>query len=159
LLQFSQRLAVKPQVVVLNKMDLPDAQAWWPLVQEAMQERDVEAHAISAVSRQGVQALMRRTFALLQALPAADRRPEKPAVFRPAEGEDGFAIEHEEDGWRVRGVRVERVAAMTPFVLPEAAARFQRQLRAMGVVEALEEAGVRPGDMVRIGEHELEWQE
>ena len=47
---------------------------------------------------------------------------------------------------------------MTPFVLPEAVARFQRQLRAMGVVDELEEAGVRPGDLVRIGERELEWQ-
>jgi GTP-binding protein len=54
---------------------------------------------------------------------------------------------------------VERIAAMTPFVLPEAAARFQRQLRAMGIEAALEEAGVRPGDLVRIGEQELEWNE
>jgi GTP-binding protein len=58
----------------------------------------------------------------------------------------------------VHGVRVERVAAMTPFALPEAVARFQRQLRAMGVVEALEQAGVQSGDTVRIGEEELEWQ-
>ena len=83
---------------------------------------------------------------------------EEMAVFRPAEQEEAFVVEQEEDGWRVRGVRIERVAAMTPFVLPEAVARFQRQLRAMGVVEALEDAGVQPGDSVRIGEHELEWQ-
>jgi GTP-binding protein len=81
------------------------------------------------------------------------------AVFRPGEREDTFTIEQEEDGWRVRGVRVERVAAMTPFVLPEAAARFQRQLRAMGVVDALREAGVQTGDTVYIGERELEWNE
>jgi GTP-binding protein len=47
---------------------------------------------------------------------------------------------------------------MTPFGLPEAAARFQRQLRALGVVEALEKAGAQHGDTVRIGEQELEWQ-
>jgi GTP-binding protein len=155
--QFSERLAAKPQIVVLNKMDLPDAQAWWPLVQEAMQGRGIEAYAISAVSTQGVQELMRRTFALLQTLPATEVLPEAPAVFRPAEREEDFAVEREEDGWRVRGTRVERVAAMTPFALSEAVARFQRQLRAMGVVEALEEAGVQPGDSVRIGERELEW--
>ncbi len=158
LAQFSQRLAEKPQIAVLNKMDLPDAQAWWPLVQEAMQQEEVEAHAISAVSGQGVQALMRRTFELLQSLPAAELAPEGPAVFRPAEREDAFTVEREADGWRVRGIRVERVAAMTPFVVPEAAARFQRQLRAMGVEQALAEAGVQPGDMVRIGDRELEWQ-
>jgi len=156
--QFSARLAEKLQVVVLNKMDLPDAQAWWPLVQQAMEERGIEAHAISAVTGQGVQSLMRRALELLHSLPAVDLAPEAPAVFRPAEREDAFAVEREGDAWRVRGVRVERVAAMTPFVLPEAAARFQRQLRAMGVDQALIEAGVQPGDMVRIGDEELEWQ-
>jgi GTP-binding protein len=101
---------------------------------------------------------MRRTFEILCGLPAVDLAPEAPAVFRPAEREEAFEIEAEAGGWRVRGVRVERVAAMTPFGLPEAAARFQRQLRAMGVVEALNEAGVQPGDTVLIGEQELEWQ-
>jgi GTP-binding protein len=159
LAEFSPALAAKPQIVVLNKMDLPDAQAWWPLVQEAMAERGLEAHAISAVTGEGVPALMRRTFQLLQTLPKAEPAPLQPAVFRPAETEDAFVIEREGDGWRVRGTRVERIAAMTPFVLPEAAARFQRQLRAMGIDRALEEAGVQPGDMVRIGERELEWQQ
>ncbi len=158
LAQFSQRLAAKPQLVVLNKMDLPDAQAWWPLVEEEMGERNVEVHAISAVSKEGVRPLMQRTSALLQALPPPEPEPDEIAVFRPAEHEDAFTVEEMEDGWRVRGVRVERVAAMTPFVLPEAVARFQRQLRAMGVVDVLEERGVEPGDLVRIGERELEWQ-
>jgi GTP-binding protein len=158
LAQFSERLASKPQIVVLNKLDLPDAQAWWPLVEESMREREVEAHAISAVSGQGVGALMQRAHALLETLPPPEPADEEIAVFRPAEPEDAFTIEQEEDGWRVRGVRVERVAAMTPFGLPEAVARFQRQLRAMGVVEALEGAGIQPGDTVRISEQELEWQ-
>jgi GTP-binding protein len=155
---FSEHLAARPQIVVLNKMDLPDAQAWWPLLQETMQERNVETYAISAASGQGVQALMRRTNELLRTLPPPELAAKTPAVFRPAEREDAFTIEREHDGWRVRGVRVERIAAMTPFVLPEAAARFQRQLRALGIEAALEEAGVQPGDTVRIGERELEWQ-
>jgi GTP-binding protein len=158
LAQFSERLAEKPQIVVLNKMDLPDAQAWWPLVEEAMQGQDIEAYAISAVSGQGVRALVQRVFEILPTLPAMELAPEVPAVFRPAEREDAFTVEREEDGWRVRGVRVERVAAMTPFVIPEAASRFQRQLRAMGVEQALVDAGVQPGDLVRIGDRELEWQ-
>ncbi len=158
LTHFSPQLAEKPQVVVLNKIDLPDAQAWWPLVQEAMIKRDVEAQAISAVTGQGVQALLRRAFELLRSLPPTELAPESPALFRPAERDDAFTIEWEADGWRVRGERVERVAVMTPFVLPEAAARFQRQLRAMGIEQALEEAGVQPGDLVRIGDRELEWQ-
>jgi GTP-binding protein len=158
LAQFSEYLAGRPQIVVLNKMDLPDAQAWWPLIEEAMAEREVEIHAISAVTREGVVPLMKRTFELLQNLPPSEPAQEVRAVFRPAETEDAFTIEREEDAWRVRGVRVERIAAMTPFTLPEAAARFQRQLKAIGVIEALAEAGVQEGDLVRVGEQELEWQ-
>lgn len=158
LAQFSERLAAKLQIAVLNKMDLPDAQEWWPVVRQAMRAQEVEAYAISAVSGQGVRVLMQRAHELLRTLPAVELAPEAPAVFRPAEQDDAFSIEREGDAWRVRGADVERVAAMTPFVLPEAAARFQRQLRAMGVVEALEEAGVQYGDTVRIGDEELEWQ-
>jgi len=157
--QFGGHLAGKTQIVVLNKMDLPDAQAWWPLVQEAMQERGLEAYAISAVTGQGVREVMGRAYELLQSLPPPAEAPLEPAILRPAESEAAFTIEREAGAWRVRGVRVERVAAMTPFMIPEAVARFQRQLRAMGVEAALEEAGVRPGDLVRIGERELEWQE
>jgi GTP-binding protein len=123
-----------------------------------MEERGTEAHAISAVSQEGVQALMQRTFALLRSLPPPEPVREEIRVFRPVEQDDAFTVERDGDGWRVHGAHVERVAAMTPFGLPEAVARFQRQLRAMGVVEALEEAGVLPGDTVHIGDRELEWQ-
>jgi GTPase len=159
LAQYSPRLAAKPQIVVLNKMDLPDAQAWWPLVREAMKERGIEVHAISAATQEGVQPLVQRVYQVLQTLPEEEPAPDRPAILRPAEHEDAFTIEREEDAWRVHGVRVERIAAMTPFVLPEAAARFQRQLRAMGIEDALREAGVEPGDLVRIANRELEWGE
>jgi GTP-binding protein len=159
LAQFSERLAAKPQIVVLNKMDLPDAQAWWPLVRETLEQRGIEVQAISAVSGQGVQELVRRAFERLQELPVAEPGPEGPALLRPAETDEAFTVEREGDGWRVRGVRVERIAAMTPFLIPEAVARFQRQLRALGVFDALREAGIQPGEMVRIGDRELEWQD
>ncbi len=159
LAQFSPKLAAKPQIAALNKMDLADTQAWWPLVKEELEEQGVEVHAISAVSQEGVRTLVRRTFELLQALPEPEPEPEEMAVFRPLEEDEmAFTIEPEAGGWRVRGERVERIAAMTPFVVPEAAARFQRQLRALGVEAALAEAGVEPGDTVYIGDRELEWQ-
>jgi GTP-binding protein len=104
-----------------------------------------------------VKELIGRIHVLLKELPDVEVLPEAPAVFRPAEQEEDFVVQREEDGWRVWGTRVERVAAMTPFVLPEAVARFQRQLRAMGIVDALQDSGVQPGDMVRIGDQELEW--
>jgi GTP-binding protein len=83
---------------------------------------------------------------------------EEPKVFRPTESEDAFEIVKEGDSFRVRGKRIERVAAMTDWTNDEAVARFQRIIKAMGIQDALQEAGVRLGDTVLIGNHELEWQ-
>ncbi len=82
---------------------------------------------------------------------------EEVKVFR-LEEEEPFSIAQEEDGWRVRGAKVERVVAMTNWEYDEAVIRFQRILEAMGISAALEEAGVEVGDTVRIGDIEFEWQ-
>ncbi len=59
--------------------------------------------------------------------------------------------------WRVHGRRIERAAAMTYWELDEAVERFQRILEVLGIYEAMKQAGVKQGDLVRIGEKELEW--
>jgi GTP-binding protein len=149
-------LAHKPQVVVLNKMDLPQAVEKWPGVQQAMQQRGLEALAISAVTGQGVKELLRRLAALLAELPPPEPPVEEVPVFS-LEEEQPFTIGKEGDTWLVRGRRVERLVAMTRWDYEEAAQRAQRIFAEMGLTAALEEAGVRDGDTVRIGDLEMIW--
>jgi len=59
----------------------------------------------------------------------------------------------------VSGKRIERAVAMTYWDYDQAVTRFQRILESMGITAALENAGVKPGDTVYIGEYELEWGE
>ena len=70
---------------------------------------------------------------------------------------DGFTMEREGDAHRVRGKRIERLAAQTNFEIEESAERFQRALGRMGIDGGLRKAGVQPGDVVRIGAIEFEW--
>jgi GTP-binding protein len=161
---FNPQLARKPQLVVLNKMDLPQAQALWPVVKEAMQARGQRAMSISAVTGQGVREMLRSVAEMLASLPSLphphefERGDAEVKVFRPAEEGKAFTITWEDGAWRVRGVKIERVVAMTNWDLDEAVQRFQRIAEAMGLKAALREAGVQPGDTVRIGKIELEWQ-
>ncbi len=156
---FGHDLAQKPQLVVLNKMDMPEVRARWPEVQAALEAQGYPAAmVISALAREGTRELLYRAAQMLAELPEEAPAWELP-VFRPGVDEETFTVEREEDGWRVRGVRVERMAAMTVWNLDEAVRRFQRTLERMGIVKALEEAGVQPGDTVRIGEAELVWEE
>ena len=72
---------------------------------------------------------------------------------------DGFSVEQLEDGvFRVRGKRIERIAAQTNFEVEESAERFQRDLARLGIDDELRRAGIVPGDLVRIGATELEWE-
>jgi GTP-binding protein len=154
---FDPQLARKPQVVVLNKMDLPQTQELWPRIRQELKKLELEAMSISAVTGQGVPTLLQRVVNLLDSLPREEPVVEEVKVFR-LEQEEPFSIAQEEDGWRVRGPEIERVVAMTNWEYDEAVMRFQRVLEAMGISAALEKAGVEVGDTERIGDVELEWQ-
>jgi GTP-binding protein len=156
---FGHDLEEKPQVVVLNKLDEPQVRERWPEVEATLKAQGHKPMAISALAREGTRELLYRAAQMLNKLPKESLERELP-VFRPEEDEDTFTIEQEaEDEWRVRGIRIERIAAMTVWNLDEAVYRFQQTLGHMGITEALEEAGVEPGDTVHIGDQELVWEE
>jgi GTP-binding protein len=114
--------------------------------------------AISAVTGEGVLELLRRVQAMLDALPAAEAAPEALIELAPAPDRKAFTIDEIEEGvWLVEGVEIEKVVKMTNWDYYEAGMRFQRVLNALGIRQALVEAGVEDGDSVRIGEIELVW--
>ena len=156
---FKPELADKPQIVAFNKMDLPAAQEAWPAVQAAMERYGLPAIAISAVTHENVPQLLYRVQEMLDALPPAFAEPEEELPeITPDEDERIFHVEQIDDGeWLVEGVAIERAARMTNWDYYEAAMRFQRILKAMGIADALRDAGIAEGDTVQIAEVELIW--
>ena len=153
---YDTKLEDRPQLVVLNKMDLPDAIAWEPLIEEEVAKEGYPFCSISAATGQGVRDMLYRIKQMLDETPEPEPLDEA-IVIQPDEDEEQFWIEPIAEGWRVHGKRIERVASMTYFEFDETALRFQRILESMGISQALTEAGVELGDMVYIGEQELEW--
>lgn len=158
---FDARLAEKPQIVALNKMDLPEAAAHWPKVQAELSKRGYEVMHISAVTQQHTQDLVNRVAALLASLPEALPPVEEMPVYSlEDEARLAFTITRTPEGaFQVRGERIERAAAMTYWEFDESVNRFQRILETLGITASLEEAGVQVGDTVFIGDYELEWGE
>ncbi|MBG7609553.1 MAG: GTPase ObgE [Anaerolineae bacterium] len=158
---FDPNLADKPQIVAFNKIDLPDVEAAWPKMQKELERRGYEGYAISALAGTGVRPVLFRALELLKEFPVEIDTPEidDMPVYRPESDERDFEIEQAEDGWRVSGAAIERAAAMTYWEYAQSTRRFQRILRALGIEDALLEAGVSVGDTVFIGKFELEWQE
>ncbi len=155
---FEPQLGRKPQVVAVNKLDLPQVRAEWERLQERFRDLGVDPHPVSALARSGLDEL------LLAAARLVDQAEPEPVAELPVHEPDSpipsFEIRRRADGtWQLEGRSLERAAAMTYWEYDEAVRRFQGMLQRMGVNERLREAGVQNGDTVRIGEHEMEWRE
>ena len=155
---FDDALGTKPQIVALNKLDLPDVQQRWPAVRDEMTRLGYEVMAISATTGQNVRAVVNRAVQVLDSLPAALPEPAERPVYQLEEDPLAFTVTALRVGqFRVQGKRIERAVAMTYWDYDQAVTRFQRILETMGITAALEKAGIKPGDTVFIGDMELEW--
>jgi GTP-binding protein len=154
-------LLEKPMLLAFNKLDLPAAAEAWPGFKRARKKEGVDAVAISAASGEGL-AEFRTQIAEILPDAVGLAEPPEPAgvvVHRIEAMGDGFSVELDADGaFRVRGLRIERIAAQTNFDVEESAERFQRDLARFGIEAELRRAGITAGDTVRIGGTELEWE-
>jgi GTP-binding protein len=155
-----RRLLEKPTLVAFNKLDLPAAMEAWPGFEAARRRDGVPVVGLSAATGEGIDPLRTALAGLLPPAAELDAEPEPAGVVvhRLDTMADTFVVESEDGAFRVRGRRIERLAAQTNFDNEESAERFQRDLARLGVEDELRRAGVRAGDMVRIGGTELEWE-
>lgn len=159
---YQPELAERPQVVALNKIDLPAARDNLERLRNELGIPQANCFPIAAATREGVDDLLRHVAALLREQPAPMLDPvdpkEQPLVWPvPVLDENRFVVEREENAWRVRGIKIERLLTMTNFNQHEAVDRLQRVFDAAGISQALLNAGLQEGDLVRIGNTELEW--
>src|SRR5579859_608535 len=165
LAEYDALLAQRPQIVVFNKMDLPDAQDNWLEFKAQAEAAGYPVFALSAAAHQGTTELMELVAQRLQEIQreATERAAQtafdaEGAILRPLPA-DAFTVTKEGSIFVVSGKRVERAVSMTNQESEEGMARLQITLEKLGVTKALEEAGVQVGDCVRFGKVELYWGE
>jgi GTP-binding protein len=162
--EYNLRLTERPQIIVANKMDMPNAEENLEVFKGKLKE-DYPIFPISAISSQGLRDLL---FAIADKI---ETTPEFPLVEEEVEDTgvhrvmykheakvQNFRITRGPDGaFEVSGAEVEKLFKMTNFQREESINRFARQLRGMGVDEALRERGAKDGDIVRLLEYEFEF--
>jgi len=155
---FDESLAKKPQVVVVNKIDLPEVKGKWEQLRKKLKQRGYEAFAISALTRENLMPVLWKAHQLLLETPLPEVIPELP-VYRPPEDPRDFTVKREGEGWRVEGAAIERAAEMTYWEHDGSVRRFHHLMEKLGVDEALRQHGIENGDTVYILDYELEWQD
>ena len=165
LAEYDEFLAKKPQVVVLNKIDVSE-------VKEKQEEiiaglREAAGHSrvlpISAATTERVKELMGRLKKFAEAQPDQDIPALQEIDFSSSALEidsDDYEIISDPaypGQWRISGSYIEQVAKMTHWEYPEAVERFGRQLDALGIAGELEARGAIDGDLVMVDEYDFEF--
>jgi GTP-binding protein len=153
---FDANLGKKPQVVAVTKLDLPEVKARWESLQRKLKKKGISAIAISAATGENLRTLLFKALELLRETPPEITESTVP-IYQPQFDPRKYEIVRLPDGWRIVGASIERAAAMTYWNNDDSIRRFQRILEVLGIDDALREAGVKEGDMVKVGEYELEW--
>ncbi|WP_342511116.1 GTPase ObgE [Sporosarcina sp. FSL K6-1522] len=161
--QYNMRLMERPQVIVANKMDMPDAEENLKAFKKKVGD-DVRIFPISAITRKGLDDLLFAVADLLETTPEFPmydiKDEDENSVLYKHESEVDFEITRDDDGaFVLSGYTIERLFKMTDFNFDQSVRKFARQLRGMGVDDELRKRGAEDGDTVRILEFEFEFLE
>jgi GTPase len=150
-------LTDRPRIVVLHKVDVPDARDLAELVKPDLEARGLEVYLVSSASHEGLRELMFGMAKVVKDARTALGTPEPTrVVLRPRAIDDaGFTVKRENtsDGevFRVRGVKPERWVRQTDFTNDEAVGYLADRLARLGVEDALIKNGAVAGAVVVIG--------
>ncbi len=157
--QYSADLAQRPQIVVANKQDIMMDETLLQRLRKRVEQEGYPLFVISAAAHQGTRELVQTIAAKLQTLPPMQtyeaeyvKRPEVIDMSSPLD------IHVENHVWTVEGPWLERLIANVNFGDYESRMYFDKQLRASGLFERMEEMGVQDGDLVSMYGLEFEYQ-
>ncbi|BCJ70526.1 GTPase Obg [Catellatospora sp. IY07-71] len=151
----------RPRIIVLNKIDVPDGRDLADITTPDLEKFGWPIYRISAATREGLQELVYALARMVEEHRAAAPVLEPTRiVLRPKAVDDsGFEIERDGEGvWVVKGVKPERWVRQTQFDNDEAVGYLADRLARLGVEDRLAKLGATPGDPVRIGAREFDWQ-
>jgi GTP-binding protein len=154
---YDPSLARKPQIVALNKIDLPEVQARLEGLTGDFNRAGIQVIPVSAATGQGVPGLMAEAARILASAAAGEGAGVPRRVFRPLPRDAGVTISKAGGVYVLSAPELERLVAGTGASEAELRRQLQRQLDRLGVKKALEKAGAKPGDKVRCGNLEWEW--
>lgn len=155
---FDEKLILKPQVVIANKMDLEGAKE---NLERFKEKYNVPAYEVSAITNKGLDKV------LVKIADELDKIKEEPLfsdeafeshVLYKFKKEQPFTITRDNDIYVVKGKEIEKLFHMTKFT-DEGAIRFARKLRKMGIDDKLLEMGAKYGDKVQIEDLIFEFKE
>lgn len=154
--QYNDKLSEKPQIIVANKMDLPNAEEGLDAIRKEFEPKGYSIYSISAATRAGIDELK---YAMWEIVENSDTPYDTydEEFFESEKQEETIIVKYEEGKYIVEGSYIERLLYLTYFDDADSLRFFQENLRKKGVVDQLEKLGIKEGDAVFICDNEFEF--
>ena len=159
--KYSPLLLEKPQLIAANKMDAAYDDTYLQAIKAVYEPLGIKVFPISAVSGQGVEALLRETYNILQTLPKEATEYASEIDINLIKDEDEpINIYIDEDGvFVVDGKAIDKMLGYTNLETEKGFRFFQNYIEEEGVNDELKKLGIQEGDIVRVGYLEFEYME
>ena len=153
-------MSQRRQIIVANKADVMQDDSGFKALKKMATEKGIEIFKISAVTGEGLKELFGRVSEILKSLPKEDLLEiEDKVVYTLEDDVKQFDIDVVDGEFVVTGPAVERLMGRINIGDNESMAYFERNLRELGINDALKEKGIKEGDTVRFLEWVFEWYE
>ncbi len=158
LLLYDPILSRKPQIVAVNKIDLPVVKARVSVLKQMFKAAGEHPVVfISALTGEGIDDLLAELDRLLVKRSTVEAEPPEPKIFRPAPERESAIVTRDVDGYHVESDEFERLVDGSEIVDPEVKRQLLGELWRWGVARALKAAKIKPGEKLHIGKLELYW--
>ncbi len=157
--KYSEKLSKRKQIIVANKVDVLQDEKLYTELENVAKENNMEIFKISAATGQGVSELINHVSQVLKNLPKENLIEVEDRKVYSFEDKDSYTISKEDGMFVIRGEAVEKIMRRVNIADNESLYYFQKSLANLGVNEKLKSMGIQEGDIVKIDEYELEWEE
>ena len=158
--KYSQKLSERTQIIVANKVDILQDENLYKELEKTAKEHNMEIFKISAATGDGIPELLKHVSEILKTLPKEDLiETENEKVYTLDNKDDEYTIEKEDGKFVIKGEAVERIMRRVNIEDNESLYYFQKSLDNLGVNEKLKKMGIQEGDIVKIDDYELEWED
>ena len=161
---FNDKLLDKPEIVAFNKMDIDGVGERFEEIQEELQGSAVASVCISAAARTGLESLINHITSLLDEIQVSEGdtteavQQDDVPVIRPASDAPQDIVRRVGKRFIVKSRAANRLAAMVDENNWDARIQLYEQLRRLGVIAALEKAGIRSGQVFQVGGLDWKWE-
>ncbi len=155
---YDRSLVRKKQLVVINKVDLPEAREKLSEIIRIFARKGYSPDFISALTGEGVEGLLNKISRQLAKEPLPEiAETAGSKVFKPEPAKAGLVITQQKDGFEIKDPGLERIIEGSQVGDSEVRRQIWRLVKNKGGFKLLEKAGVKPGDVIRLGSFEWRW--